>query len=117
MISNSCSKTHSNLVSNFLAYIDEIAVVALLQIVQHRGLVQIGQSRHVFYLKMARFFNFKGEIYPNPIELGWVSLLDVVLAQSDLLARTEQLHHKFIARLTPEIAQIYFVDFKSDILQ
>lgn len=44
-------------------HIDESRVVSLLEVVQHRGLIQAGELRHVFHL----------------VELGWVHLLNVIL--------------------------------------
>ena len=44
-------------------HIDESRVVSLLEVVQHRGLVQAGELRHVLHLT----------------ELGWIHLLNIIL--------------------------------------
>lgn len=64
-------------------YIDEPRVVSLLEVVQHRGLVQAGELRHVLHLT----------------ELGWVHLLDVILVHGDLLTGVGQLDHALVAAL------------------
>lgn len=51
-----------------MTHVDESGVVSVLQVVQHRGLVQAGQLRHVLHL----------------VEFGWVHLLNVILVYRHL---------------------------------
>lgn len=54
-------------------HVDESGVVPLLQVMQHGGLVQAGELRHVLHLA----------------ELGWVHLLNVVLVHLHLRFRDD----------------------------
>lgn len=68
-----CANTHSwhrciNTGIHTQTHIDESGVVSILEVVQHRGLVQAGELRHVLHL----------------VELGWVHLLNVILVDLHL---------------------------------
>lgn len=53
-------------------YIDKLGIVALLKIVEHRGIVEIGEVGHVLTLFI----------------LGWIDLLQLVFLEGSLLKRT-----------------------------
>lgn len=54
-----------------LAYVDHSHVVSGSQVMQNRGLVQIGHVGHVF----------------NLLKLGWIHLLDIILLYCTILLR------------------------------
>lgn len=64
-------------------HVDEAGVVAVLQVVQYRRLVEAGELRHVLHL----------------VELGRIHLLDIVLVHRDLLAGVGELHDALLSLL------------------
>lgn len=77
-------------------YVDQARVVAVFEVVKHRGLVQTRELGHVFHLA----------------EFGWIHLLNVVLVDQGLLAVLGQLHHHFIAALLSYAGSFEAVAFR-----
>lgn len=69
-VSGAATQTHASTQT----HIDESRVVSLLEVVQHRRLVQAGELRHVLHL----------------IELGWIHLLNVILVYLHLKFRDKK---------------------------
>lgn len=72
-------------------YIDEAREVSLPQVVQHRGLVEAGQVRHVLHFAEAR------RVHP----------LHLLSGQCDPTLAVRQLHIHLIAALLPDAGRLW----------